>query len=95
LKVKYRRGLPTDPSGQWVDGSKFSGYAEFREIMAADEETLARSLAGKLLTFAIGRELGFSDREEIERIVAASRPSQYGVRTMIREIVSGPVFSAK
>lgn len=95
LKVRYRQGLPVDPSGQWVDGSPFSGYAEFREIMAADEEMLAHSLAEKLLTFAIGRELGFSDRTEIERIVAAARPSQYGVRTLMREIITGAVFSIK
>jgi hypothetical protein len=51
-------------------------------------------LAGKLFTYALGRGMGFSDRAEIDRIVAAVKPGNYGFRSLILEIVQSPTFRA-
>ncbi|QDU37517.1 hypothetical protein Mal4_18310 [Maioricimonas rarisocia] len=94
-KVRYRLGPEVDASGQLPDGRPFADYLEFRDLLAGEADLLARTLTKKLLTFATGRELGFSDRPEIERIVAASREQGHGVRDLIHLVVSSEIFQHK
>lgn len=94
-RVRYKLGLPVDASGELPDGREFSGYREFRDLLAEEKPRLARALATKLLTFATGREMGFSDRAEIERIVALSAKNGYGVRDLIRLVVTSHIFQRK
>jgi hypothetical protein len=84
-----------DSSGQLPDGRGFSGFAEFRDYLAQDSELLARTLTGKLLTFATGRELGFSDRAEVEQIVKASAEKGFGVRDLVHLVVQSEIFRRK
>jgi hypothetical protein len=94
-KVRYKLGPPVDASGEFENGKAFAGYAEFRELLLVDEPRLARALAIKLLTFATGREMGFSDRQEIDRIVQAAAGSGYGVRDLVRLITTSDIFLSK
>jgi hypothetical protein len=93
--VRYRLGPKVDSSGQLPDGRGFSGFAEFRDYLAQDSELLARTLTGKLLTFATGRELGFSDRAEVEQIVKASADRGFGVRDLVHLVVQSEIFRRK
>ena len=88
-------GAPVDASGEIADGREFDGFLQFRDMLAEDEDTLARSLVSKFLTFSTGREMGFSDRPEIERIVAASKPGGHRVRDLILLVVESPIFLTK
>ncbi len=88
-------GAPVDASGEIADGRKFDGFLQFRDLLAEDDDALARSLVAKLLTFSTGREMGFSDRPEIERIVAASKPGGHRIRDLILLVVESPVFLTK
>ncbi len=45
-----------------------------------------------LLSYSVGRELGFSDRAEIERIVARNGTQDYGLRSLIHEVVQSEAF---
>ena len=67
--VRYQLGANVDSSGKLPDGREFKGFRQFRKLLASDPETLAKTLTTKLLTFATGREMGFSDRAEIDQIV--------------------------
>src|SRR5581483_10916153 len=44
-----------DPSGVLPDGRKFQGPAELKTILKEKQELFARSLAEKMLTYALGR----------------------------------------
>lgn len=94
-RVSYRIGSPVDASGEHGDYGPFDGYVAFRDRLAEDEERLARTLASKLLVFATGREIGFSDRPEIERLVAAQTQGERGVRDLIHAVVQSPIFRHK
>lgn len=94
-KVRYRLGLPVDASGSLPDGRTFADFREFRDLLAEDRERLARSLTSKLLTFATGREMGFSDRAEIRQIVHRASESDFGIRDLIRLVVSSEIFRRK
>jgi hypothetical protein len=90
--IRYRLGLPVDASGQTVDGDSFDNIRQFKKILRDQDEVFARGLTRKLLTYALGRRIGFSDRPEIERIVKATAEREYGLRTLIHEIVQSDLF---
>jgi hypothetical protein len=94
-KVRYRIGPPVDSSGEFADGTRFAGFREFRAELAKDEDLLAGTLATKLLTFASGRPIGFSDRAAIDDIVARSRAGGHGIGDLIELVVQSEVFRKK
>jgi len=94
-RVRYRLGPPVDATGELLDGRSFDGFRTFRDLIAADPDTLTRSLASKLLTFATGREMGFSDRQQVERIVSESARQGYGIRDLILQVVASDAFRSK
>ena len=94
-RVRYRLGQPVDASGQTFQGTDFRGFLEFRDALVKQEITLAKTLLTKLLTFATGREMGFSDRSEIARLVRESERRGHGIRDMIELVVTSSIFLHK
>ena len=94
-KVRYKVGPKVDASGELQDGTRFDGFQEFRDLLAKDENLLAKTLATKLLTFATGREMGFSDRITINKIVQQSKIKGHGLRDLIELVVLSDVFRTK
>jgi len=90
--VQYRQGPDVDASGAMPDGRKFSDIRDYKRLLLEDEAALPRSLARSLLTYSLGRQLSFSDRPEVERIVASVKAKDYGLRSLIREIVQSDTF---
>lgn len=93
--VQYKIGPPVDDSGVLQSGENFSGFREYRDLIASDQKTLAKALATKFLTFATGREMGFSDRPEINQIAKKAEESGYGIRDIILLCVSSDIFRHK
>jgi hypothetical protein len=90
--VRYRIGLPVDATGHMPDGRPISSIRDFQSILAANPDQLARNLAAKLMTYALGRKLGFSDRPAIEAIVRQTRQQDYGFRSLVHAVVQSPAF---
>jgi len=93
--VRYRLGPEVDASGHFPDGYEFADFNEFRNHLAQNKPLLAKTWAEKLLTFATGRELGFSDRPMIDEIVNEAAKSDYGIRQMIHLAVASEIFQSK
>lgn len=93
--IRYRLGPEVDATGKLADGRPFKNIHEFRDLLATDQDLLARAFATKILTFATGREMGFSDRPEIDKIVAASRDQDHRIRNLIHLCVQSPIFLRK
>lgn len=94
-KVRYKLGPSVDASGQMKGGAAFGGFKEFQDLVAADDRTLTKTLATKLLTFATGREMGFSDREEIDRITAESAKNGHRIGDLVRLVITSEIFRKK
>ena len=90
--VRYRLGQPVDASAQMPDGQPITNVRDLGKVIAADPDQLTRNLARKLMTYALGRKMGFSDRAAIEDIVRQSRSQQYGLRSLVHCIVQSPIF---
>lgn len=93
--ARYRIGLPVDASGASLDYGDFDGYRQFRDQLAADEVRLARTLIEKLLIFSTGREMGFSDRAEIDGIARRAVAEGRGVRDLVSAVVGSEIFRHK
>jgi hypothetical protein len=89
----FKLGLPVDCSGTLLTGESFQGIREFKALLKREPERVARGVAEKLLTYALGRGVGFSDRSTVESIVRHTQPSQYGFRTLIQEVVLSDAFA--
>ena len=80
-------------------GRTTRGYlARLRRLVVKEttlRRQLARNMAQQLIIYATGAPIGFSDRAEVENILASSRPSAYSIRTLIHEIVQTELFRKK
>ena len=94
-KGKRKAGPPVDPSGALPDGRSFATFAEFRSLVAAEPERLARSLVGHLLVYGSGAELSYADRQAVEDIAKAAAREGHGVRSILLEVITSPVFTSK
>jgi len=88
-------GAVVDPAGKTAAGQPFSGIAEFKKLLLEHRKEFAHCLAEKLLTYALGRELGYSDRDEIEAVVRTTAQDGNGLRRLIVTIVQNPLFSRR
>lgn len=81
-----------DASGEFADGSKFSGPGDLKSIILAKREDFVRCLAEKMLTYALGRGVEYYDRPTIEKIVRSMPGQEYKIQGMIQEIVLSEPF---
>ena len=88
-------GPAVDASFTMEDGEPFHDIDEFKALLLKDKEQIARCLAGKLMVYATGAGVQFSDRPVVADIVARSAAKNYGLRTMIHEVVQSRVFLNK
>ena len=59
------------------------------------QDQFVRALVQKLVTFGLGRPLGFSDRAAVDRITAETREAGDGLATMIKRIVTSDLFQSR
>src|SRR4029077_15071228 len=93
--MRYKKGLPVDAADVLPDGRRFKNIDEYKQLLLKDKDQLARALAEKLLSYATGGTPTKSDRPEIEAIVGRIRSREYGVRTLVHEIVQSRLFQSK
>jgi hypothetical protein len=93
--MRYKRGPDVDASDVLSDGTKFKNIDEFKQLLLKDKDQLARAMAEKLLTYGTGAAPTNADRQEIEAIVGKSREKNYGLRTLVHEIVQSKMFQHK
>jgi hypothetical protein len=77
------------------DGRQFQDVREFKKLLAQDDVPIARNLVRQLTVFATGAPVRFSDRDEVEKILAAAQADKYGVRSLVHAIVQSELFRNK
>jgi mono/diheme cytochrome c family protein len=94
-RADYRLAKPVDPSGLLPDGRAFKDAAEFKRLLLADPDAIARGFAEKLLVYATGAGLQFADRAAVEEIVSHAKQKGYGARTILHEVIQSALFKTK
>ena len=90
-----KQGPKIDASGELASGEAFGDVTAFKKLMLDRKELFTRMLVERLLTYATGRRIEALDRPEVDRIVAEVAKNDDGLRTLIRESVTGPVFRSR
>lgn len=91
----FHYGPEVDAAGELPDGRTFRDVKDFKRLILADETSIARNLAKQLIAFGTGAPVRFTDRDELERILERASARNYGVRTLVEEIVRSDLFRTK
>jgi hypothetical protein len=92
---KFHLAKPVDCSGTLADGRTFADIREFKKLLLENERQIARNLVNRLVVFATGAPVSFADRVEVEAILDRAAREEYGVRTLIHEVVQSELFGVK
>jgi mono/diheme cytochrome c family protein len=88
-------GTPVDASGTTVSGATIAGLSGLRTFLLDQPEQFPRTLTEKLLAYALGRRLEYSDRPAVRQIVRDAAAHDYQWSSIILAIVKSPPFLLK
>ena len=84
---------PVDASGRLVRGQEFRDLTELRGILARDMTAdFTRNLGENLLTYALGRGLGYSDKPAVLKIVQRTQAAEHKFQEMILAVCESVPF---
>lgn len=93
---RYRESSQTskiDSSGELPGGRHFSGAADLAKLLAVSERSaFAKTVARRLLTFALGRELTPMDQGFVDAIAKNTEAKDYALADLITEVVQSKPF---
>ena len=81
-----------DTSGTLPTGESFADIAELKRLLLKQKDQFSHCLTEKMLTYALGREVGFQDRPAVESIVGELAAKGYGLQDLVELIVTSEVF---
>ena len=85
-----------DPSGELVGGERFAGAGELKKVLVRDKrEEFLRCLAGKMLTYALGRGLEFYDKCAVDDVVASMERNRYRFSSLVMGVVKSAPFQMR
>jgi hypothetical protein len=89
-REKVAKGLGEDPlidaSGVMPDGRPFKDSVEFKRVLLADRDAIARAFIEHLCTYALRRVLTVDDQDDITAIVSEAKKNHYRVRDVVRAV---------
>ena len=94
-REKYENGRKVDMEGVLFRKHNFSNVVEFKDAVLAEKDRFTRGLAGHLLAFSLGRELGVTDGMALDKISEVTAKDGYRIQTLLREIVTSEPFLSK
>lgn len=96
-KPKGKAPAPkVDPTGEFPSGETYKNFAEFKSVLLETRRDLfARNLIEKLLTYSTGRHMERIDGYEIDDILDRVRADNYGLKTMVTEVLTSEIFRSR
>ena len=88
-------GIPIDAAGALGDGTAIDGPAALWEAVSTYRESYVRTVAEKLLTYALGRRVEYYDQPAIRAITSAAAADNYRWSTVILEVVKSMPFQMR
>ena len=87
--------LPVDATGVLPDGTRFEGPAELRKILLSRPEQFVRTVTDKLLTYALGRGVEYTDAPAVRAIMKEAAPDEYRWSSLILGIAKSTPFQMR
>jgi len=88
--------LPVDAREILPDGAEIGGVDDLRNyLLSSRREDFAGTVVRKLLAYALGRSLEFTDQPEADRLTKAFLDDDLRLQTLIGEVVASNLFQTK
>ena len=82
-------------SGIMPDGRKFTNSVQFKQLLLADRDKIARAFIEHLCTYALRRVLTVDDRDDIQSIVEKAKQGQYRVQNIVRAVSTSELLQKR
>lgn len=83
---------PVDSSGELPSGEKFAGAVQLVDILSKREEKFVETFTERLLTFALGRGVEYTDKCVLDATVADARANGNSFASIVAAIVRSDAF---
>ncbi|MAT46508.1 MAG: hypothetical protein CMO35_03645 [Verrucomicrobiaceae bacterium] len=90
-----RKSWTIDASGKFHNGPAFADFFELRNQIGSRKEDFAMGFAEALVSYALGRPAGFSDRELIKQMVERAKKKDYRAREFFHVLIQSSAFQSK
>ncbi len=85
-----------DPTGMFPSGETYEDFAGFKRVLLSSRLNLfTRALIAKLLTYSTGRHMEPSDQFEFDEILERAKSDNYGLRTIVTEVLTSKTFRSR
>ena len=84
-----------DASAKMIDGTEFVGVDGLQKVLLTKEDLFLKCLAGKLFTYALGRELGVADQLHVNAAVDHVSSNGRTLKTLIKHVATSDPFLSK
>ena len=92
-----RRTLRLESSGVLPNGTAFANIAEFRDALLHEPWSgqYVANLVSKMLTYAVGRGVGYYDKPAVRTIIRNAEASDYSWSSIVAGVVRSAPFRMK
>ncbi len=90
-----KQGPKIDPAGELPNGTSFEDIAGLKKILLTRQDQFTQMLTEKLLAYACGRRIEPLDRPQVNHIVYEVQKADYGLRTLVEQVVLSETFRSK
>jgi hypothetical protein len=88
-------GSPIEASGAMPNGTVIDGPEGLKKILLSRKDEFVENLAGKLLTYGLGRGLEYYDQPAVREIRRQTARSGYSFSSMVLAIVNSVPFEMR
>jgi len=88
----HDNGSDIDASGTFPDGTTFNGTAGLKKILLDQKDQFVKTIAEKLLMYALGRNLQYYDQPWVRQIVRESAANNYTFPSLVAGVVRSAPF---
>ncbi len=89
------QGVPLDTRGTFYDGTEISTAAELSDALLQRPIPFVRHFTEKLMTYALGRRIGFEDQPTVRAIAREAEEDDYQMSSFIVGVVRSDAFRLK
>ncbi|MEQ8634264.1 DUF1592 domain-containing protein [Gimesia maris] len=89
-------GPKVDPTGKLPSGETFKDFESFKHVLLENRlDQFTHCLIEKLLTYSTGRQMERADQYEIEDILKRVKTENYGLQSIMLEVMTSRIFRSR
>lgn len=94
-EVIGKQNIPIITRAKLVSGIEFENLDGLKELLKTQKQRLARNMIDSLLAYGIGRQVEFSEEQDIQKALQLAQSRDYLMRDLITIVVNSQTFRSK